>query len=143
MLSDFHDIGKVTIKTRILTKKSKLAEEEWRIMRMHPEIGYRIAKSSTQLAQIADAILAHHENWDGTGYPYKLKGNNIPLISRIIAIAEAYDVMTYGRSYKKAVSSQQAIKELKQCARKQFDPQLVSKFIEIMQEREENLSLFP
>lgn len=143
LLSDFHDIGKVTIKTRILTKKSKLAEEEWQIMKMHPEIGYRIAKSSVQLAQIADAILAHHENWDGTGYPYKLKGNKIPVISRIVAIVEAYDVMVCGRNYKKAVSKEQAIKELRRCSRKQFDPQFVSKFIEIMEQKEKNLSLFP
>ncbi len=143
MLSDFHDIGKVTIKTRILTKKSKLAEEEWQIMRMHPEIGYRIAKSSTQLAQIADAILAHHENWDGTGYPYRIKGSKIPLLARVIAIAEAFDVMTCGRSYKKAISRDESLKELRRCSKKQFDPQLISKFMEIMQQKEANLSLFP
>lgn len=139
---NFHDIGKVAIKKNILAKKTKLAENEWQIIRMHPEIGYRIAKASTHLAQIADEILAHHENWDGSGYPYKIKGNKIPLLSRIIAIVEAYDVMVYGRNYKKPISREDAIKELKNCMRKQFDPQLVLKFLELLRKNEENLSLF-
>jgi diguanylate cyclase (GGDEF)-like protein/PAS domain S-box-containing protein len=142
LLADFHNIGKVAIKKNILKKKSKLAESEWQIMKMHPEIGFRIAKSSTQLSQISDAILAHHENWDGTGYPYRIKGSKIPLISRIIAIVEAYDAMVCGRAYKKSVNSDEAMRELKRFARKQFDPVLVSKFIEMMQKRQENLSLF-
>ncbi len=74
ILADFHEIGKVAIKKNILLKKSKLEDKEWHIMKMHPEIGYRIAKSSIRLAQVSDAILHHHENWDGTGYPYHLKG---------------------------------------------------------------------
>jgi len=142
LLADFHDIGKVAIKKNILTKKSKLAENEWRVMKMHPEIGFRIAKSSTHLSQISDAILAHHENWDGGGYPYHIKGNKIPLISRIIAIIEAYDAMVYGRNYKKPVSVDDALKELKKFSRKQFDPLLVSRFIMMMQKNQENLSLF-
>jgi diguanylate cyclase (GGDEF)-like protein len=142
LLVSFHDIGKVAIKGSILAKKTKLADKEWEVMKMHPEIGYRIAKTSTQLAQIADAILAHHENWDGSGYPYHVKGIKIPVISRIIAIAKAYDVMTYGRNYKKAIGKEEAVRELKKCSKKQFDPQLVSKFIEVIEDREENLSLF-
>jgi diguanylate cyclase (GGDEF)-like protein/PAS domain S-box-containing protein len=142
LLVSFHDIGKVAIKESILAKKTKLADKEWEVMKMHPEIGYRIAKTSTQLVQIADAILAHHENWDGSGYPYHVKGIKIPIISRIIAIAKAYDVMTYGRNYKKAISKEEAVRELKGCSKKQFDPQLVSKFIEVIEDREENLSLF-
>ncbi len=111
LLVSFHDIGKVAIKGSILAKKTKLADKEWEVMKMHPEIGYRIAKTSTQLAQIADAILARHENWDGSGYPYHIKGIKIPVISRIIAIAKAYDVMTYGRKYKKAISREEAVRE--------------------------------
>jgi PAS domain S-box/diguanylate cyclase (GGDEF) domain len=143
LLSDFHDIGKAAIKARILNKKARLVEKEWQIVRMHPEIGYRIAKSSTQLAMIADAILAHHENWDGTGYPYHLKGSKIPVLSRIIAVIEAYDVMTKGRPYKEPVSQEEAIGELKRNAKKQFDPKVVNTFVELMKLKEDNLSLFP
>ena len=142
ILADFHEIGKVAIKKNILLKKSKLEDKEWHIMKMHPEIGYRIAKSSIRLAQVSDAILHHHENWDGTGYPYHLKGNKIPLLSRIIAIVIAYDVMAYGRNYRKAIGAEEALKEIKKSARKQFDPQFVSRFIELQQQREKNLSLF-
>ncbi len=142
LLADFYDIGKVAIKKNILTKRSKLAENEWHIMRMHPEIGYRIAKSSTQLSRISDAILYHHENWDGSGYPYHLKGKSIPLISRIMAVIVAFDVMAYGRNYKKAAGKEEALKELKKASGRQFDPRIVSSFILMMQEKEENLSLF-
>ena len=142
LLADFYDIGKVAIKANILKKNSKLAENEWQLMRMHPEIGYRIAKASPQLSQISDAILYHHENWDGSGYPYHIKGNRIPLISRIIAVVVAFDVMAYGRNYKTAIDREEALKELKKNSRIQFDPGIVSRFIEMMQEKEENLSLF-
>ncbi len=143
LFSDFHDIGKAAIKASILNKKAKLVEKEWQIMKMHPEIGYRIAKSSTELVKIADAVLAHHENWDGTGYPYHLKGQKIPVLARIIAVVEAYDVMTKGRPYKGPISREEAIGELKRNAKKQFDPQIVSKFEELMKLKEDNLSLFP
>jgi len=142
LLVSFHDVGIVGIKRSILNKKSKLADKEWQVVMMHPEIGYRIAKSSSQLAPIADAILAHHENWDGSGYPYHLKGNKIPLISRILSIVESYDVMVYGRNYKKPVTREEAIKELKRFSRKQFDPQLVEKFIGIIMHEVETPSLF-
>jgi diguanylate cyclase (GGDEF)-like protein/PAS domain S-box-containing protein len=142
MLADFYDIGKVAIKANILKKNSMLAENEWQIMRMHPEIGYRIAKASPKLSQISDAILHHHENWDGSGYPYHISGNRIPLISRIIAVVTAFDVMVHGRNYKKAIGREKALMELKSNARIQFDPRIVSRFIEMMQEKEENLSLF-
>lgn len=142
LLALFQNIGKVAIKDSILSKKTKLKSNEFQVMKSHPEIGYRIAKSSSHLVKIADAILAHHENWDGSGYPHHQKGSKIPIIARIVAIVNAYDVMVYGRHYKKPVLKEEAIKELKRCSRKQFDPLPVSKFIEILQEKEENLSLF-
>jgi len=77
-------------------------------------------------------VLTHHEWWDGSGYPQGLKGENIPLISRIISIADAYDVMTHERPYKKAVSKKEALEELKRCAGTQFDPKLVKTFIQIL-----------
>jgi len=142
LLVSFHDVGIVGIKGSILNKKSKLIDKEWQVVMMHPEIGYRIAKSSAQLAPIADAILAHHEFWDGSGYPYHLKGNKIPLISRILSIVESYDAMVYGRNYKKPMTREEAIKELKRFSRKQFDPQLVEKFIGIITHEAETPSLF-
>jgi len=132
LLSTLHDIGKIAITDEILLKKEKLTEKEWEIIKKHPEVGYNIASSSPQLMPIADAILSHHEWWNGTGYPRGLKGEEIPLTSRIITIVDAYDVMTHDRAYKKAVSKEEAIKELKRCAGTQFDPDLVEIFINIV-----------
>ena len=142
LLITFHDVGIVAIKGNILNRKTKLNDKQRQIIMMHPEIGYRIAKSSSQLAQIADAILSHHENWDGSGYPYHSKGNGVPLISRILSIVESYDAMVYGRNYKKPISREEAIKELKRFSRKQFDPQLVAKFIGILTYEAKTPSLF-
>ena len=132
LLAALHDIGKIAIPKDILTKPDDLLLEEWSIIKKHPEIGYRIAKSSPELFPIADAILAHHEWWDGSGYPQGLKGEEIPLISRIIAIIDAYDVLTHDRPYKKRVSEETALNELKRCAGTQFDPELVEIFIQEM-----------
>ncbi len=126
-----HDIGKVVIPDHILMKQGPLTPEEWEIIREHPERGYRIALSTRELANIAPAILYHHERWDGKGYPHGLKGEEIPLLSRIVAIVDAYDVMTNRRPYKKALTRRKAVEELKKCAGGQFDPQLVEIFIEI------------
>lgn len=125
LLAALHDIGKITIPNSILDKPGKLTPEEWETIKNHPETGYRIALSSPELASVAEAILHHHEWWDGSGYPLGLKGEKIPLISRIIAITDTYDVMTNGRPYKKAVSKEEALAEIKRCAGTQFDPALV------------------
>lgn len=134
LLAVLHDIGKVAIPNSILAKPGKLTPEEWETIQRHPEIGYRIAQSSPELTHIAEAILAHHEWWDGSGYPRGLKGEEIPLNSRIIAIADAYDVMTRGRPHKKTIKPQEAIEEIKRCAGSQFDPHLVNLFIELIPE---------
>ncbi|MBL7060838.1 MAG: diguanylate cyclase [Actinobacteria bacterium] len=133
LLTVLHDIGKLGIQDSILSKSSRLTKKEWSIVKKHPEIGYNIALSSPKLLQIAEAILYHHEWWDGKGYPQKLKGKNIPLISRILTIIEAYDAMTYGRCYKKPINRKEAIKELRRCSGTQFDPQLVGKFLNILE----------
>jgi len=132
LLASLHDIGKVAIPETILLKEGKLTEKEWAVIKRHPEIGFNIAQSSPQIIHIAKFILACHENWDGSGYPNGLAGESIPIVSRVISIADAYDVMTSERIYKKAMSKPEAIEELKRCAGTQFDPVLVNKFIEII-----------
>ena len=112
-------------------KKGKLNREEWKVIRRHPEIGYNIAKSTPQIAMVAEDILAHHEWWDGSGYPQSLKGDEIPVNSRITSIVDAYDVMTMGRPYKEPIPVIEAKAELKRCAGSQFSPILVDKFVRI------------
>lgn len=127
LLAALHDIGKIAIPNSILDKPGKLSPDEWETIKKHPEIGYRIALSSPDMAPIAEAILYHHERWDGTGYPLRLKGVHIPLISRIIAIADTYDVMINGRPYQGAVSKETVCAEIERCAGTQFDPYLAGK----------------
>ncbi len=129
LLAALHDIGKIAIPNSILEKQDKLDQEEWNIMKKHPEIGYRIALSSPELAPIAEAILAHHERWDGSGYPLGLKEREIPLVARILALADAYDVMLSGRAYRQALSQEEALQEIATCAGTQFDPDLARLFI--------------
>jgi diguanylate cyclase (GGDEF)-like protein/PAS domain S-box-containing protein len=129
LLAELHDLGKVAISKDILQKKGQLGSEELEEIKRHPEIGYKIASSSPELNNIAEGILSHHERWDGTGYPRGLKEKEIPLISRIIAIIDAYDIMTYGSPYKEAISKEEAIKELEKGAGSQFDPLITDIFI--------------
>lgn len=135
LLAALHDIGKIAVTDSLLTKPGALTPEEWKVMRKHPEIGYRIAQALPDLAHVANKILAHHEHWDGTGYPSGLKGEEIPLLSRIIAVVDAYDVMINGRPYQKKMSKAEAIKELKRCSGTQFDPSIVSLFIDIISDK--------
>jgi diguanylate cyclase (GGDEF)-like protein/PAS domain S-box-containing protein len=125
-----HDIGKVAVAKKILEKRGKLSAAEWKEVKRHPEVGYRILSTVNDLAELAGYILAHHERWDGQGYPKGLKGEAIPLQSRIIAIAEAYDAMTNAGSYRKSLALREAIKELQSNAGTHFDPQLTTVFIE-------------
>ncbi len=132
MLSALHDIGKIAVADSIILKPGKLSPEEWEMVKKHPEVGYRIAKSSVDLAAIADAILYHHENWDGSGYPEGIKGTEIPLISRIISIVDSFDAMTSDRPYRRAFPRDQAIREIKKDAGIKFDPELVEAFLKIV-----------
>jgi len=134
MLATLHDLGKVAIPDNILKDKEKLSGEDWEVIKSYPEIGYNIAKSSFKFTHLADYILHHHERWDGLGYPMKLKGEDIPLLSRIMAIVDAYDVMRSGRFYKKTLTKNSAIEELRKCGGKQFDPKLVDEFISVISE---------
>ncbi|MDU2064851.1 MAG: diguanylate cyclase, partial [Sporomusaceae bacterium] len=132
LLGQFHDIGKVGIPDHILLKPGPLDEEERRIMQRHVEIGHRIAIAAPDLMPIADWILKHHEWWNGSGYPLGLKEEQIPIECRLLAIVDAYDAMTSDRPYRQAISSREALLELKKCAGIQFDPSLVEKFCEMI-----------
>jgi diguanylate cyclase (GGDEF)-like protein/PAS domain S-box-containing protein len=132
LLSTLHDIGKIGIKDSILNKPGKLTEAEWVEMKKHPGIGYRIAMASPELAPIADFILYHHERWDGNGYPHGLKGEDIPLLSRIIAITDAFDAMTEDRPYRKAMIREAALAEIERNIGSQFDPEIAKIFIKLV-----------
>ncbi len=134
LLADIHDIGKIAIPEEILKKETSLSRKEWEIVKRHPEIGYRIAESSQEFSQVADLILTHHERWDGRGYPQGLKGEEIPLPARIIALVEAYEVMTSGRPYKEKMTREEALVELENNSGSQFDPNLVKLFKEIIED---------
>lgn len=137
LVARLHDIGKIGISEDILLKPGSLTSEEFEIMKTHTEKGYRIINASSELYTVAKCVLTHHERWDGNGYPLGLKGDEIPLVSRIINIADSFDVMTNNRPYKNTKSKNEAIKELQRCAGTQFDPTLVYYFIEYINDIEE------
>jgi diguanylate cyclase (GGDEF)-like protein/PAS domain S-box-containing protein len=132
LVAKLHDIGKTVVSENILNKKEKLTETEWKEIKTHPAVGHRILNATEEFSHISEEVLSHHEKWDGSGYPRGLKEEEIPLLARIIAIVDAYDVMTTKQVYKKAVSKEEALKEIKKHAGTQFDPELVELFVELM-----------
>jgi putative nucleotidyltransferase with HDIG domain len=120
-----HDVGKIVLSDCIVHKNGPLNREEQTAMRLHPELGYEIARRAPALAGAAAAILAHHEYFDGTGYPRGLRQHDIPLDARIIAVADAFDVITHERPYKWASTTLDAVVEITGCAGTQFDPDVV------------------
>lgn len=130
MIGLLHDIGKVAIPDHVLEKEGPLTSSELKEMKKHPEIGYRILSTINEKSKIAEYVLYHHERYDGKGYPKGLQGEEIPLISRIIAIADAYDAMISDRPYRKALSKETAAKEIIKNSGTQFDPKLSKIFIE-------------
>jgi HD-GYP domain-containing protein (c-di-GMP phosphodiesterase class II) len=132
LLATLHDIGKLSVDPGILNKQSELTICEWLEIKKHPESGYRIAVSAPELAHISDYILCHHERWDGSGYPQGLRGKEIPMLSRIIAVADTYEAITHERSYRVAKTKQYAIEEIRKSSGSQFDPEVVEAFMNVI-----------
>jgi putative nucleotidyltransferase with HDIG domain len=120
-----HDIGKLKIPDSILFKPARLNEDEWQVMRRHAEYGYQFLSNIEFLKGAADIVYAHHEKYDGSGYPRGLRGEQIPFGARVFAIVDAVDAMIYKRPYNKPISFQEAADEIRRCAGTQFDPALV------------------
>lgn len=132
-----HDIGKIGIPDEILRKPSKLTQDEFEAIKQHTVIGADILSNMEPKSAMADAILtarSHHERIDGTGYPDRLAGNDIPLFARIVGVADAFDAMTTTRSYSKGLSFQQAVLELERCKKTLFDDKVVDAFLSILAE---------
>lgn len=124
-----HDIGKVGVPDYVLNKTGRLTKSEFELMKAHPRIGFNIVNRINSLSETSNYILYHHESWDGSGYPIGLKGKEIPLGARIIAIADSFDAMTTKRSYKDAMTCEEAFKEIRRCRGKQFCPEVVDIFL--------------
>jgi len=130
--SILHDIGKIGISERILRKKSILSEDDWILIKMHPTIGSNIVSSIDAYPSLAPTISAHQEKYDGTGYPKGLSGKDIPLGARILGVADAYQAMTEERYYRQAFSHEEAVAELQKVKGKQFDPEVLDVFLNVV-----------
>ena len=128
----FHDVGKIGVPESLLSKPAELTDEEWIEMRAHPTIGASLLGNVPMLDRIRPIVLAHHENFDGTGYPAGLKGSEIPLAAQIISVADSYDAMTSERPYRIALRPKQALRELRANAGTQFNPVVVEAFIQVV-----------
>jgi HD-GYP domain-containing protein (c-di-GMP phosphodiesterase class II) len=131
-----HDIGKVRVPESILNKPGPLTDEEWEVMRTHPEVGEHILRPIQSLNAILPIVRHHHERWDGAGYPDKLSGRAIPLGARIVAVCDAYRAMTEDRPYREGRSTEEARRELHEGAGSQFDPDCVEAMIRALDRRD-------
>jgi putative nucleotidyltransferase with HDIG domain len=129
-----HDLGKIEVESAILNKAGSLTEEEWEVMKKHTVLGSEIVRPLLFFQDISPIIRSHHENYDGTGYPDGLKGEEIPLLARIVRLADSFDAMTTDRPYRKALTFSQACQELRKNAGKHYDPYLVDLFLEAVSE---------
>ena len=128
-----HDIGKILVPIDILNKTSPLTAEEYTLVKTHPQRGEAVLSRSTELADWGVVVGSHHENWDGTGYPAGLRGEEIPLLARVLSVADAYDAMTSHRSYRRGVKKSVALEEIRRCAGSQFDPMVATAFVEMLE----------
>jgi HD-GYP domain-containing protein (c-di-GMP phosphodiesterase class II) len=124
-----HDVGKIGVPEAVLTKNGRLTDEEFNLIRQHPEIGHRILGGIPPLAPVLPAVLHHHERFDGRGYPHGLAGKDIPVFARIIAIADTFDAMSSTRAYRAAMPREHVLRELSRSAGTQLDPEMVSEFV--------------
>jgi HD-GYP domain-containing protein (c-di-GMP phosphodiesterase class II) len=131
LASMLHDIGKVVVPKSVLTKPTKLSEQEWMVMRRHPTYGGLIMRPSSRLHALIPFVTAHHEKFDGSGYPMGMSGEEIPIQARIISISDSYATITDGRVYQPAASKAVALAELKRCSGKQFDPKIIPVMIDL------------
>lgn len=127
-----HDIGKIGVPEEVLSKNGPLSDNEWQCMKLHPTVGSNILRTVNTMTPISSIVLFHQERYDGSGYPYGLKGTQIPLGSRILAVVDAFDAMTNDRVYRSAYSKPQAMDELVRYSGKQFDPVVVDNFLAIL-----------
>ena len=131
-----HDIGKIGVPDAILRKPGKLSDEEWVEMRKHPEIGRQILDQvGGAFSHMSNIVAAHHERWDGFGYPNGLSGEDIPLGARIITVVDAYDAMTERRVYREPLPVEAARAELRRCSGQQFDPRVVEAFLAVLDDQ--------
>jgi putative nucleotidyltransferase with HDIG domain len=130
-----HDIGKFSFPDAILMAEAPLSDDDWRIVRRHPEEGARVVARMEAYGPVAEIILGHHERWDGQGYPHGLVGEAIPLLARVVTIADAYDVMIARDSYRRPRTSSEAVMELRRVSGTQLDPALVDTFVKLLQDR--------
>jgi putative nucleotidyltransferase with HDIG domain len=126
-----HDVGKIGVPEAVLQKAGKLTDEEFALIKKHPEIGARILRDIKQIEDIIPGVMHHHERYDGKGYPSGLTGQDIPLMGRIICLADCFDAMTSSRTYRKALPPEAALEEIRRCAGTQFDPELAEAFVRI------------
>ena len=131
-----HDLGKIGIRTDVLRKPGPLTPEQWKIIQDHPRLGYMLLRQVPQKETVRQAVLHHHERYDGTGYPDALKGEEIPLLARILAVADAFSAMVTDRPYRKALTLEEALDEVRCEAGKQFDPELAERFVELVEKGE-------
>jgi diguanylate cyclase (GGDEF)-like protein len=130
LIGHLHDIGKIAIEDGILNKTGLLTEREQEEIRRHPDVGYRILSATSEMLDLADCVLAHHERWDGKGYPRGISGETIPMEARIIALADSYDAMSSERPYRKALAEDVILYEIRRNAGYQFDPDIARVFVE-------------
>ena len=136
-----HDVGKIDMPAEILCKPAPLNDAEWDVMRTHPQVGYDLVRKLPQLAGAAEIVLAHHEAFDGSGYPHGLKGKDIPLCARILTIADSYDSMTHPHTQRPAMPAEMAVREIERCSGSQFDPDAAPALGRVLQHATEHLTV--
>ena len=136
-----HDLGKLALPRTILLKPGPLSAEEWAAIRLHPELGAQmLSRAGGALAELGRIVVAHHERWDGGGYPHGLARDAIPLEARILSVVDAFDAMTSPRVYRQPLAREEARVELERCADRQFDPVVVAAFLQVLDGREQILA---